>query len=830
MEDLDAETLNESHVFPPAVSMGTILFTHVRPGVEVEIPNMVEIPGEGPILVPDSSWIPPILLRLAWALPQGFLEIVALDHAASGRSVQQSNDLSDVPGLFRVATGLDEVRDEIGNFDKYMGSLGTEKFKHGVADWKSFNERHIRHPLPLKVLVVCSLTGFDSWSSLSSTLRKILDNCERNGILAILCEDALSAADERTREVLNGVKWRKLSKSCGFDLRKLRLEMQELVMPEDAVARMAELAETARKRAEKPAKTFSLLFDNIPMWKASSADGLSAPIGWNSGDRKVYFKLDTGGEGGTAVHALVGGQTGSGKSVMLHDLIQSLAWVYSPDELQFYLFDFKNGVEFNKYSDASGALWLPHVKVVSVQNDPRYALELFKHLVEVEFPERNAKFKQTGCTKIGEYVKRGGKMARLVVIVDEFQELFGDHDGEDIGEEITTGLKAIVKQGRSVGVHLVIATQTMASAHATMKGSANDILQQIGLRLALWGTGEELILDGNNKAAGEIIPRKQCILNAKAGLKGGNVVFEFPFASPDSPDGPAYRQKIEAATHARHLVCDGKMFNGSAFPKLPAATVVGKCLNLAMEEAFFAINPGILPDFAATPMVVPFDNLAGEHLLVCGEDVGRLAGNLSPVDAWNGLRKSTVLSLKSMPSCAVLYYNAGSATLPHDIPASFLKATLKTTESELLDLFKKLLKMPEQRKVVFVENFHKAGLLHPGVKQPPAFGSFGGAAAPPPPETARSVFLSAFRDSGTVPFTTILFAKNVKNTCEKVLGRFDLETNILEACGKRITFNVVGDVMKIMIPDSTYQQQHGPRRIWYEDRKTGLVHAFVPYA
>lgn len=831
LEDLSTETLNESHVFPPAVVMGTMLYTHSRPGVEVEIPDLVEVPCGRPVLVPSASWIAPLLLRFAWAMPSGGLEIVALDQASSGMNIQPANDLSDVPGLLRIVTSSDGLQSALEELDKYMGRLGTERFKHGIADWSSYNARHLRHPLPCKVLAVCSLAGFDSWSTLTTTLRKIIDNGKRHGIVTLVCEEALSAADDRTRKALEGIVWRRLGDSFpGFKPKRLRYETCTPAMPENAGEQMKVLSDSARKKAERPVKTFLKLFDGVPMWEASSANGLQAPIGWDSGDRPVLFKLDTGGEGGTAVHALVGGQTGSGKSVLLHTLIQSLAHVYSPDELQFYLFDFKNGVEFNKYSSNSGSLWLPHVKVVSVQNDPRYALELFRHLVEVEFPARNEKFKRTGCTKIGDYVRKGGKMPRLVVIVDEFQELFGDHDGEDVGEEITAGLKAIVKQGRSVGVHLVIATQTMASAHATMKGAASDILQQIGLRLALWGTGEEGILADNNKSAASIVPRKQCILNAKAGLKGGDVVFDFPFASPDSPDGPAYRERMESAVRAKGFVCDGKMFNGSAFPAQPPAQEWRTRLDRARDESFFALGLGVLPDFAATPMIIPFDNLAGEHLLVAGEDTGKLAGDLSPVEAWAGLRSSVIRSLAITPSCAVLYYNAGSGSLPDMLPPSFLRATLKTTENELLELFRRLLNRPEDRKVVVVEHYHKAGLLHPGNKQPAPF-SFGGAATPPPPaETPRSIFLSAFKDSGTVPFSVVLFTKNVKNTCEKVLGRFGSEANILDACSKRVAFNVAGDVLKTMIPDSTFQQQRGPRRIWYEDRKTGLVQSFVPYA
>ncbi|MBP5510350.1 MAG: hypothetical protein J6Z49_05480 [Kiritimatiellae bacterium] len=831
LDELSTDNINGSHVFPLAISMGTMLYTHSRPGVEVDVPELVEFPGDKPILVPNPDWIAPILLRLAWTMPQGALEIIALDQSKSGMNVQPVNDLSDVPGLLRVVTGTDGLQDALEGLDKYMGKIGTERFKHGISDWASYNARHIRHPLPCKVLAVCSLSGFDSWSSLAATLRKVIDNGKRHGVLTIVCDDALNATDDRTRSFLKGLVWHRLGEPCpDIELKRLKHESFTPEMPENAGELMCELAKVAKKRAERPAKSFLNLFERVPMWKTSSADGLSAVIGWDAADRPVSFKLDTGGEGGTAVHALVGGQTGSGKSVLLHTLIQSLAYVYSPEELQFYLFDFKNGVEFNKYSDETGALWMPHIKVVSVQNDPRYALELFRHLVEVEFPARNEKFKRSGCTKIGDYVKKGGKMPRLIVIVDEFQELFGDHDGEDVGEDITAGLKAIVKQGRSVGVHLVIATQTMASAHATMKGSANDILQQIGLRLALWGTGDEGILADNNKAAASIVPRQQCILNARAGLNGGNVVFNFPFASPDAPDGPAYRMKMVETAKSYGFPCDGKMFNGSSLPSPPPLAELKKTLAVACEESFFALCPGVKPDFAATPLCMPFDNLAGEHLLVGGEDVGKLSGDLLPANVWSGLRASVFRCLSNTLSCAVLYYNPGSVSLPANLPQQFLRATMKTSETELLELFRRFLSTSAARKVVFVENFHKAGLLHPGDKQQPVF-SFGDSSAQQTPqETARSIFLSAFTGAGTIPFSTILFTKNVKNTCERVLGRFGSEANILEACFKRIAFNVTGDILKAMIPDSTYLQQRGPRRVWFNDRKTGLVEAFVPYA
>lgn len=824
---------NASHVFPEWVSVAETQWTHSGPSVELDVPELAEFPGGHPWLVPDTEWIAPLLLRLAWSMPLGQLEIVALDQARSGQSVQPANDLSDVPGLLTVVTGAAGLQDALGSLDAYMGDLATRHFKHGIENWRAYNERHPRHPLPCKVLAVCSLSGFDTWMSLSGQLRKILDNGGRHGIVPVLCRSALEEADDRTRKALEGVTYLPLGtgrSGAAGEFKRLHGETVVPEMPEDAGERMAELAAAAKKRAERPAKSFGSLFEGVPMWAGKSAEGLSAVVGWDAMDRPVRFKLDTGGEGGTGVHALVGGQTGSGKSVLLHALIQSLAHVYGPDELHFYLFDFKNGVEFRKYADSEGRVWLPHVQVVSIQNDPRYALELFRHLVDVEFKERNERFKKMGVTKIGDYVKKGGKMARLVVVIDEFQELFAEHDGENVGEEVTQGLKAILKQGRNVGVHLVLATQTMASAHGAMKGAANDIMQQIGLRLALWGTGEEGILADNNRTAvTEITPRKQCILNAKTGLKGANTVFDFPFAGPESEDGKAYRARIEAGCRKHGTKCTGKVFDGQELPRPLAGTALRGQLASAAETAHFAVAAGVLPDFAATPLNVAFDNLAGEHLLVAAEDAGTLAGGISPAAAWAGLRGAVLRSLGATPGCAAVYYNPGAASVPGDLPAGMKGACAKATEEELLELFRWLAGSKARVKVAFVENFHKAGVLHPQDPAPSA-PLFGKPAAAPAPETARTLFLKAFTAAGVPPFQAVLFTKNAAFCCKNVLGRLRSEANILEACYKRIAFNVTGDTLKTLIPEANYVQLHGPRRVWYEDRKTGSVQAFAPYA
>ena len=176
-----------------------------------------------------------------------------------------------------------------------------------------------------------------------------------------------------------------------------------------------------------------------------------------------------------------------------------------------------------------------------------------------------------------------------------------------------------------------------------------------------------------------------------------------------------------------------------------------------------------------------------------------------------------------------LYYNPGSGAVPDGLPPQAMRATAGTGEDGLLELFRRLMASDARRKVVFVENFHLAGILHP--RDPsPSMSLFGGNAPEAPQETARSLFLKAFQTPGIPPFHAILFTQNVEMCCRDVLAKFRSEANILEACHKRIAFNVTGDTLKTVIPEATYAQLNGPRRVWYEDRKTGRVQAILPYA
>jgi len=178
------------------------------------------------------------------------------------------------------------------------------------------------------------------------------------------------------------------------------------------------------------------------------------------------FELDLLRDG---PHLLIAGTTGSGKSELLRALIAGLAAQCPPDELTFVLIDYKGGATF---ADCVG---LPHVAAVVTDLDPHVTQRALTSL-NAELRRRERAFAQAGVSDLADYQLGGGRaepVARLVLVIDEFATLAEEHP------EMLSGLLDVAQRGRSLGVHLVLATQRPAGVLSA------DIKANMGLRIAL---------------------------------------------------------------------------------------------------------------------------------------------------------------------------------------------------------------------------------------------------------------------------------------------------------------------------------------------------------
>ncbi|GHA33199.1 FtsK/SpoIIIE domain-containing protein [Photobacterium aphoticum] len=197
---------------------------------------------------------------------------------------------------------------------------------------------------------------------------------------------------------------------------------------------------------------FSDVVDTQSLWLGDATRELRSSIGGSGSKRndlEIWFGESK--DGRNSAHGMLGATTGAGKSYLYHAFIMGLACRYSPEELQFYLIDGKQGVEFQSYPK------LPHAKVVSLKTSPQLARSVVAELVE-EMERRNEMFQSLGVTNFTGYRDAGspnGKLPRVMLIVDEYQVLFED-DRDGVGSELMYKLAA---QARSAGIHMFVGSQ-----------------------------------------------------------------------------------------------------------------------------------------------------------------------------------------------------------------------------------------------------------------------------------------------------------------------------------------------------------------------------------
>ncbi|MGN7356133.1 type VII secretion protein EssC [Paenibacillus sp. SAF-054] len=185
-------------------------------------------------------------------------------------------------------------------------------------------------------------------------------------------------------------------------------------------------------------------------------DSLPVPIGVRAGGKKInlniHDKIERAGHG---PHGLIAGTTGSGKSEVIQSIVASLSAEFHPHDLAFMLIDYKGGGMSNTFID------LPHV-VGTITNLSSSLMERAKVSLKAELVRRQKLLNDAGNLQhIDEYYKLlrrdgGEPLPHLVIIIDEFAQLKKDQP------EFMDELISIAAIGRTLGVHLILATQKPA--------------------------------------------------------------------------------------------------------------------------------------------------------------------------------------------------------------------------------------------------------------------------------------------------------------------------------------------------------------------------------
>lgn len=251
-------------------------------------------------------------------------------------------------------------------------------------------------------------------------------------------------------------------------------------------------------------------FKNMGTEEMLDTNFLEIPIG-QSGREQASLIM---GKRSGIYHGFIAGQSGTGKSNLLNNIITSIASLYSPDELRLYLLDYKQGVEFKIFENH------PNVEMLMLDNTNLQAgIDALQHLID-EIQRRAQQFSTVGISinNIDEYNRKNAKkMPHILMIVDEVQQLFKSYD---IRRQVTPLVQDIAKQGRAFGIHMLFSSQSYTDCHIE-----SDILSQMPLRIAfrLASAAECRAIMGPDNIAPMQLPNYTAIYNEKNGAKEANI-------------------------------------------------------------------------------------------------------------------------------------------------------------------------------------------------------------------------------------------------------------------------------------------------------------------
>lgn len=343
-------------------------------------------------------------------------------------------------------------------------------------------------------------------------------------------------------------------------------------------------------------------------WTEDASSELRVPIGRSGAAKLQYLGIGRG----TRQHALIAGKTGSGKSTLFHVMITNIALWCSPDEAEFYLVDFKKGVEFKCYADSR----LPHAKVVAIESDREFGLSVLQR-VDDELRRRGDLFRKAGVQDLTGYRKAAPDqpMPRQLLMIDEFQEFFTEEDR--ISQSASVLLDRIVRQGRAFGIHVLLGSQTLGGAYTLARATMGQMVIRIALQCN--EADAYLIMDETNAAPRLLSRPGEGIYNDMAGALEGNSPFQVAWLPDD------LRDKLLGEVHAKAAASPTPppgpiVFEGNAPADVRDNSLLSEALRTRPTAPPLAPRVWLgAPNSIKGPTEVVFQRQGGNNLLVIGQ-------------------------------------------------------------------------------------------------------------------------------------------------------------------------------------------------------------------
>ena len=557
-----------------------------------------------------------IIFRLLSATPPGRLNFTIFDPVGLGQNFAALMHLADYEDAnidSRIWTQPAQFEEKLAELNEHMEKIIQMYLRNEYATIAEYNAAAGSVAEKYYFLVIASFPVNFSETA-ARRLRNIAASGARCGVHLLIHWDQRNApptdfVPDELRQNTVGL----LHDGRGFELSRWRAPGTRLLLdpppPTDFATSFLNRVGQLSKHANRVEVPFQQIAPPAAgVWRENTAEILRVPIGRAGATKLQYLEIGSG----TRQHVLIAGKTGSGKSTLFHVIITNLALRSSPEQVEFYLVDFKKGVEFKCYASRH----LPHARVVAIESDRGFGLSVLQR-VDDELRRRGDLFRQLGAQDLAGYQRAGGgPIPRTLLIIDEFQEFFTEEDHVSQGAAVL--LDRIVRQGRAFGIHVLLGSQTLGGAYTLARAT----MGQMVIRIALQCNEADalLIMDQDNPAPRLLSRPGEGIYNDAAGAIEGNSPFQAVWLSDRDRDAylAQIRERADAASGAQYP--GPIVFEGNA----PADPAENLALLAALREARPKVPDPVAvwlgaPNAIKGPTAALFRRQSGSNLLVVGQ-------------------------------------------------------------------------------------------------------------------------------------------------------------------------------------------------------------------
>jgi S-DNA-T family DNA segregation ATPase FtsK/SpoIIIE len=516
----------------------------------LHVPLLLTYPDEGSVLFEGDAGrqemigsLNNIVVRLLAAAPPGRFSFTIIDPVELGQNFASFMHLADHEEHLinsRIWTQAEQIDQKLGELNTHMEKVIQMYLRNEYSTIVEYNKQAGNIAEKYHFLVIADFPHNFSDVAIRRLL-SIATSGARCGVYTLIHWDTRQRVDAAVAEDLRKSAAHIVSKSV------LREAQTTLTIGEQALPGVtvtvdeppnAELATALIHkvgRSSRDSNRVEVPFEHVAphgpqWWSLDTGEELRVPIGRTGATKFQYLAIGKG----TRQHALIAGKTGSGKSTLFHVIITNLAMWCSPEQVEFYLIDFKKGVEFKAYATHQ----LPHARVVAIESDREFGLSVLQRL-DAELKRRGELFREHNVQDLPGYRKASGKpMPRTLLLIDEFQEFFTEDD--KIFQAASVLLDRIVRQGRAFGIHVVLGSQTLGGAYTV----ARTTLGQMVIRIALQCNEADayLIMDDSNPAPRMLSRPGEGIYNDSAGAVQANSPFQAVWLSDEQRD--SYLERV----------------------------------------------------------------------------------------------------------------------------------------------------------------------------------------------------------------------------------------------------------------------------------------------